>query len=74
MPTIDVMFKDEDGFSYKHPERNCNKCLNFPCISGMDKLRGNFAAYGCVNFSDENTFEIGKPRTNKTRKARSKTH
>ena len=57
-----VMFKDHDGFHYKHPERSCKKCSKYPCLEGMDKLRGNFAAYGCTQFEDIDTFEVWKPK------------
>lgn len=53
-------FKDPDGFTYKYPGRQCLKCLNYPCVDNMDNLVGNFAAYGCKNFSDENTFDLCK--------------
>ena len=56
------MFKDKDGFHYKHPERDCKKCKKYPCLHNMDILLGNFAAYGCVNFEDVNTFEVWKSK------------
>lgn len=62
MPIAEVMFKDKDGFHYKHPERSCQRCKNYPCLSNMDKLFGNFAAYGCKMFEDINTFDVWKPR------------
>lgn len=52
------MFKDPDGFHYKHPERNCNRCRKYPCLPKMELLKGNFAAYGCKEFEDDNTFEL----------------
>ena len=54
------MFKDPDGFHYKHPERNCKRCKNYPCLPYMGKLKGNFAAYGCVKYEDINTFNVWK--------------
>ena len=53
----EIRFKDEDGFHYRHPERSCKRCLNYPCIESMDKLRGDFAKYGCNLYKDENIFE-----------------
>lgn len=53
-----IKFYDENGIPYKHPERNCKKCLNYPCINNMDILKSNFAAYGCKNYSNCNTFDI----------------
>ena len=54
---ITVNFKDKDGFRYKHPERSCKRCTNQPCLSNMDIFLGDFAAYGCTMYKDENTFE-----------------
>lgn len=50
------MFRDRDGFHYKHPERSCNHCKNYPCVTNMHILKCNFAKYGCKNFEDINTF------------------
>ena len=57
MPVI-VNFKDKDGFRYKHPERSCKRCTKFPCLPNMNILTGDFAAYGCTMFEDNNTFEV----------------
>lgn len=57
MPTIKVEFKDKDGLTYRHPERSCKKCLNYPCIEHMDKLCSDFAKYGCRNWSDSDIFD-----------------
>lgn len=62
MPINPVMYKDPDGFHYKHPERNCHKCSKYPCLEKMETLKGNFAAYGCVNYENIDTFEIWKVR------------
>ena len=62
MPISEIMFKDKDGFHYKHPERSCTRCKNYPCLSNMDKLLSNFAAYGCKMFKDSNIFEVWKPK------------
>ncbi len=56
MPINEIMFKDKDGFHYKHPERNCKNCKKYPCLNNMDKLYSNFAAYGCKMFEDINIF------------------
>lgn len=58
MVNTKITFKDADGFHYKHPERSCERCLNFPCVNGQDKLKSNFAAYGCQNYSDSNKFDL----------------
>lgn len=52
-----IRYKDTSGFRYKYPGRSCKKCLKYPCLKEMDKLKSNFAAYGCTMYSDENTFE-----------------
>lgn len=57
MPNI-VMFKDKNGFHYKHPERSCKRCNKYPCLPNMNILLGDFAAYGCTMFEDSNTFEV----------------
>lgn len=51
------MFKDKDGFHYKHPERSCSRCMNYPCIKDLEKLKGDFAKYGCIDYKDINFFE-----------------
>lgn len=60
MSVAEVMFKDRDGFHYKHPERSCTRCTNYPCLLNMDKLQGDFAKYGCKNYSDFNIFNTDK--------------
>lgn len=60
MPVAEVMFKDRDGFHYKHPERSCDRCKNYPCLPNMNKLLGNYAKYGCRNWQDINDFVLWK--------------
>lgn len=63
MPITEISFKDQNGFHYKHPERSCDRCKNYPCIEGMkENLLCNFARYGCRNWDDVNTFNICKPK------------
>lgn len=62
MSDSEVIFKDKDGFHYKHPERSCRRCLNYPCLPNMSKLLGNFAAYGCRLWSNTNIFNIEKKK------------
>ena len=50
------MFRDKDGFHYKHPERSCKTCKKYPCVTNMNILKCDFAKYGCKNFEDINTF------------------
>lgn len=56
MPTDKVKYRDTDGFTFRHPERSCKLCLNYPCVTNMDKLRCDFAKYGCINFKSVNVF------------------
>lgn len=60
MPISEVMYKDKDGFHYKHPERSCNRCMKYPCLKDMDKLKSDFAKYGCTYYKDINTFNTCK--------------
>lgn len=62
MPVSEIMFKDKDGFHYKHPERSCKRCMKYPCLKDMDKLKSDFARYGCLNYEDINTFNTCKPK------------
>ena len=55
--SVIVNFKDQDGFRYKHPERSCKRCTNYPCLRNMNLFLGDFAAYGCTMYEDENIFE-----------------
>ena len=58
MSASEIIFKDKDGFHYKHPERSCLRCIKYPCLPNMDKLKGNFASYGCKYYEDINTFNV----------------
>lgn len=60
MPVDKLMYKDKDGFRYKFPERSCKKCQCYPCLENMHILFSNFAAFGCRNFKDVNTFEVNE--------------
>ena len=62
MPIAEIMFKDKDGFHYKHPDRSCSRCKKHPGVSNMDTLQGDFAKYGCKYFEDVNTFDTWKPK------------
>lgn len=53
-----MIFKDKDGFHYRHPERDCKKCSKYPCFEDLPKLKGNFAKYGCLDWEDSNLFDI----------------
>lgn len=51
-----MIFKDKDNYHYKFPQRSCSRCLNYPCVPSMDKLKSDFAKFGCKNFADVNVF------------------
>lgn len=51
-----MIFKDRNNFYYKFPQRSCQRCLNYPCLPNMDKLKSDFAKIGCKNFNDSNIF------------------
>ena len=56
--SVIVNFKDQDGFRYKHPERSCKRCTNYPCLPNMNLFLGDFAAYGCTMYEGNNTFKV----------------
>lgn len=51
-----MIFKDKDNYHYKFPQRSCSRCLNYPCVPSIDKLKSDFAKFGCKNFADVNVF------------------
>ena len=55
-----MIFKDRDNFHYKFPQNSCKRCLNYPCIPNMEKLKSDFAKFGCKKFDDVNVFEWKK--------------
>lgn len=57
MPIDELMYRDRDGVTYKHPERSCKRCLKYPCLPNIDSLYCDFAKYGCKHWSDLNTFD-----------------
>lgn len=65
----EVIFKDRDNFHYKFPQNSCKRCLNYPCLPHMEKLKSDFAKFGCKNFDDSNVFH---GRNNSTRKTKRK--
>jgi hypothetical protein len=60
MSYSEVMFKDKDNFHYKFPQNSCKRCLNYPCVNNMEKLKSDFAKFGCKKFDDANVFEWKK--------------
>ena len=57
MLITEVITKDKDGFRYKYPDRDCEKCEKYPCIENMSILKSNFAKFGCKNYQDVSTTE-----------------
>lgn len=41
------LIKDKYGIRLKYPERTCKTCRRYPCFTGIDKCRSDFAKYGC---------------------------
>lgn len=56
----ELMFKNRDGFHYKFPQNSCDRCFKYPCLPNMDKLKSNFAKFGCKYFEDTNIFKWKK--------------
>lgn len=54
----DGKIRDSEGVILKYPERDCEKCLNYPCFYGIENLSCNFAKYGCIQY------ESSKSETN----------
>ena len=60
MSSYELIFKDKDNFHYKFPQNSCKRCLNYPCLPNMDKLKSDFAKFGCKKFDDANIFQWKK--------------
>jgi hypothetical protein len=56
MSSSEMIFKDKDNFHYRFPQNSCKRCLNYPCLEEMNKLKSDFAKFGCRNFNDSNIF------------------
>lgn len=42
--------RDDEGVIYKHPERTCKECSNYPCFRGIENFVCDFAKYGCRKY------------------------
>ena len=40
--------RDPNGVKYINPDRRCKDCKHYPCMLGQDKLKSDFARYGCT--------------------------
>ena len=60
MSSIEMMFKDKYNFHYRFTQYSCKRCLNYPCLPNMDKLKSDFAKFGCKKFDDANVFNLWK--------------
>lgn len=49
---LSLLGKDRYGVKLKFPNRKCTDCVKYPCFSGFDRCVSNFAAYGCIYWSD----------------------
>lgn len=66
MSNSELIFKDRNNFHYKFPQNSCKRCLNYPCVPRMDKLKSDFAKFGCKSYLDGNIFESSKRKTKNT--------
>lgn len=46
-----MLGKDRWGIEYKFPLRTCKDCKKYPCISGMNRCKCDFARYGCLDYA-----------------------
>ena len=46
MSSSELIFKDKDNFHYKFPQNSCKRCLNYPCLPNMDKLKRDYLVEG----------------------------
>lgn len=53
MKTNDTFGKDKDGVKYQHPELLCKECKKYPCFSGIENFKCDFAKYGCRKYTDK---------------------
>ena len=44
--------KDKYGVKLKYPERSCKDCRKYPCFSGIENCKSDFAKYGCTYYSE----------------------
>ena len=51
-----ITYNDGSGYTYRFPERSCKTCIKYPCIKDMQNYKSDFAKFGCINYSDINTF------------------
>ena len=63
MFSSEMIFKDKDNFHYRFPQNSCKRCLNYPCLEEMDKLKSDFAKFGCRNYLNANIFDLSKDKT-----------
>lgn len=44
--------KDSNGIILKYPARTCKYCKKYPCFTGINICKCDFAQYGCLYFKD----------------------
>ena len=47
---IKHLLEDKDGVKYKYPDRTCKQCRKYPCFTGIENSKCDFAKYGCTKF------------------------
>lgn len=38
---------------WKFPERSCQECKKYPCFTGQENAKADFAKYGCINYIEK---------------------
>lgn len=45
-----AVIKDTWNVKLPCPEHTCKECLKYPCFSGIENTKSDFAKYGCKYF------------------------
>lgn len=51
---MNKIVRDRFGVKIKYPERSCKQCINYPCFTGIENCKCDFARYGCVTYIKKN--------------------
>ena len=47
-----AVVKDPWNVKLPYPDRECLKCLKYPCFGGIQKCKSDFSKYGCKYYSE----------------------
>lgn len=47
------VIRDKFGTKLKYPNRTCKDCKEFPCFTGIENCKCDFAKYGCINYFEK---------------------